>query len=361
MVAQHMGKEKKRCYDISAKTKWQIYIVKRGFLNMTPREQWVQFYEHGYDCSKTPHLAGLHIVSSDAAGIPDRVKSMADSGKDWFGVEWVKDGSLSQTVPDPRVDFLLQDIEDWREVVQFPDLDHFDFETAVKNSGLDQVDRTQKLIYFPMVIGPFERLHLLMGFENSLMALISDPEECTAFFDAYMEWRCRLIEKVKEHFNPDVIMFHDDVGTQMDLFFSPETWRTLLKPQLKKAVDKVHELGMYFEYHSCGKIERIVPELVDIGVDAWQGQEINDIQKLKTLTGGKLEYHPILDYQKKITEYRSGKITLEDVRAYTKETILKNLEGGHYAPLVQDFGDEVTKAMLQEFVATMMQCMGAPV
>ena len=328
---------------------------------MTPREQWIKYYQHEYKDGKTlPHLLGLHVVSADMSGLWDRLPNHLDYGKDWFGCEWVKDGSIGITIPDPRVQFLLEDVADWREVVQWPDLDAFDFETAAKNSGLDQVDRNEKLIYFNMTMGPFERLHALMGFEEALMALLTDPEECDAFFTAFMDWRCKLIDKVKEYFHPDVIMYHDDIGTQTDMFFDPEVWRKLMKPHLKRATDKLHELGIFMEYHSCGKLEQVVPDLVEIGVDAWQGQEINDILALKKLTDGKLEYHPILDYQKMVSAYACGKVTMDDIKAFVWESIEKNMVGGHYAPLMQPLGEEVSIAMAQEFVKVCLEYSGDP-
>ena len=326
---------------------------------MTPREQWIKFYRHEYTDGKTvPNPMGLHVVSADMSGLWDRVPNNLDRGKDWFGCEWVKDGSIGITIPDPTVQFLLEDVADWREVVQWPDLDAFDFETAYKKSGLEQVDRTQKLIYFNMTMGPFERLHALMGFEEALMALLTDPEECDAFFTAFMDWRCKLIEKVNQYYTPDVIMYHDDIGTQMDMFFSPDLWRRLMKPHLKRATDKLHELGIIMEYHSCGKLEQVVPDLVEIGADAWQGQEINDILALKKLTDGKLEYHPILDYATMVAKYNAKTATMDDVRAFVRESIVKNMEGGHYAPLMQPFGDEVTAVMTQEFIKVCLELQG---
>ena len=328
---------------------------------MTPREQWIKFYQHEYrDGTTMPSIAGFHMVTSDDAGMWDKPPVTMDYGKDWFGCEWVKDTSARQMIPDPRVEFLLEDIADWREVVRFPDLDAYDFVNAYNNSGVGKVDRTQKIIYYPVVACPFERLHILMGFENALIAMVTDPEECEAFFTAFMDWKCKLLEKVKEYFNPDVIMFHDDIGTQNNMFFSPELWRKMLKPHLKRATDKVHELGMFMEYHSCGKLEQVVPDLVEIGVDAWQGQEINDIAALKKLTGDKLGYHPIYDYQKMVAAYAAQKITLDDVRAFVWESTRKGMEGGHYVPLMQPFGDEVTVTMMQEFIKVCMKYGGDP-
>jgi uroporphyrinogen decarboxylase len=218
--------------------------------------------------------------------------------------------------------------------------------------------RLEQLIYLIVEEGPFERLHTLMGFENALVALIAETEECEAFFAAWIQWKMRLLEKIKQYYNPDVIMFHDDAGTQKDMFFSPDTWRRFFKPLLKMACDKTHELGMFFEYHSCGKIERIVPELVDIGADAWQGQEINDILALKAITKDKLSYHPMPDYQTLIA--KADTITEEDVRRITRENFLKNLVGGQYVPVMIPFGDWVTNVMFDEIIKLSIKYSGDP-
>ena len=94
---------------------------------------------------------------------------------------------------------------------------------------------------------------MLMGFENALCALLTEPEEVSAFLDALMEYKLKLIDKLAQYYKPDVLTFHDDYGTQLNLFFSPEIFRELFKPQLKKAVDRCHEHGMFFELHSCGQ------------------------------------------------------------------------------------------------------------
>ena len=328
---------------------------------MNGKEQWIRFYKHEYQSGTTlPNLMAFHMVGAEATELGEMLSSKYESGRDWFGVEWVRDTGIGKTVPDPRADFLLDDICEWREVVQFPNLDEFDFEASARQSGLDEVDRNEKLIYFTLVTGPFERLHALMGFEEALAALLIDPEEVDAFFTAYMDWRCDLLERIKRYYDPDVIMYHDDVGTQRDMFMDPGLWREIMKPHLKRATDKLHELGIFMEYHSCGKIERIVPDLVEIGVDAWQGQEINDIMALKEQTGGMLEFHPILDYQKMIAEHAAGRVDLDGVRAFTRDSIARNMPGGHYAPLMVPFGDEVTMAMMQEFGKAYMGYVGDP-
>jgi uroporphyrinogen decarboxylase len=68
----------------------------------------------------------------------------------------------------------------------------------------------------------------------------------------------------------DVIFLGDDVGTQRDMMMSVEMWREHLKPRLKKVIDAVRATQTkqtWIAYHSDGNIQRILPELIEIGVD----------------------------------------------------------------------------------------------
>jgi len=62
-------------------------------------------------------------------------------GKDWFGVPWVYGTSESAFIPDHRCKPILEDICDWKEVVQWPDLDAIDWEAAAISDGADKADR----------------------------------------------------------------------------------------------------------------------------------------------------------------------------------------------------------------------------
>ena len=106
----------------------------------------------------------------------------------------------------------------------------------------------------------------------------------------------------------------------------------------QESVDRCHELGVLFDMHSCGKIEAVVPEFVELGIDAWQGMEINDIPKLKSITGMNLGYHTTPDYQGYQTEALAGTLTEEDLRRRVREVFEKTAEGYCYCPMFLPFG-----------------------
>lgn len=317
---------------------------------MTPRERALAFFRNE-PVDEVPTDEGIFVLFNPEGYLERPAFSKIQkeiTGTDWFGVNWKYEANVDAQAPDHSIPPVMEDIYDWREAVKFPDIEHWDWEKAAQTDHVADFDREHKVFEIMFVNGPFERLHMLMGFENALCALLTDPKEVTAFFDAFMEWKIRLMEKVIEYYKPDVLMFHDDWGTQNSMFFSPDLWRELIKPQIKKAVDRCHELGVLFEMHSCGKIEAIVPEFPEIGIDSWQGMEINDIPSLKQQTGMKLGYHVTPDYQKYYTESLSGEVNEQDLRRRVRETFEKTAKGYCYFPMFLPFGGWTTEVMIDE-------------
>ena len=70
-----------------------------------------------------------------------------------------------------------------------------------------------------------------------------------------------------------MILFHDDMGTQISTFFSTNTYRELFLLQYKKITKAAHDLGMYICSHSCGCISTLIPYMIEAGFDAWEGQD----------------------------------------------------------------------------------------
>ena len=120
------------------------------------------------------------------------------------------------------------------------------------------------------------RPHGIRG--GALRARGTNPEECEAFFSRLCDFKIEQIKRLKEHYDVDMVRFQDDWGTQTDLMFQPEIWRTLIRPHVKRVVDAAHELGVLFDQHSCGKIDRIVGEVIDMGIDVLDPvQPVNDL------------------------------------------------------------------------------------
>ena len=254
------------------------------------------------------------------------------AGADWFGLDWMDGEAGGALMPNHQKPPLMDDICDWRERIHFPDLDSWDWKQAAVVDNVGQYDRSDKLLSLIVYAGPFERMHMLMGFENALCALLTNPDEVSCFLDAMVDYKLRLIDKLAEYYHPDVIVFHDDYGTQRDLFFAPDIFRALFKPRLRKIVERCHSHGILFELHSCGQVGQIVPDFAEIGCDCFQGMHIVDIPKMKAITGTSLAYHCAMNYQGYQANAMAGKITEAALRADIRNTLMQNAQGGCYIP-----------------------------
>ncbi|MBE6593803.1 MAG: hypothetical protein E7642_07410, partial [Ruminococcaceae bacterium] len=131
--------------------------------------------------------------------------------------------------------------------------------------------------------------------QNVLIGMYEDPEWVCDMFDTYLNTSLDLCQKILDAgYEFDGIFWYDDMGYKNSTFFSPDMYRELLKPYHKKAIDWAHERGMVTELHSCGFIEPLIPDLVDIGLEMLNPLEIKagmDPFKLKALYGDKLAFH----------------------------------------------------------------------
>ena len=69
------------------------------------------------------------------------------------------------------------------------------------------------------------------------------------------------------HDAADVLFFGNDFGTQRDLFLSPELFRRFVLPSFKRLIAVGKKYNKKIMLHSCGSIARIIPDLIDAGVD----------------------------------------------------------------------------------------------
>ena len=135
----------------------------------------------------------------------------------------------------------------------------------------------------------------MVGTEDFLIGMYEDPDWITDMFDTYLTTSLNMCQEILDAgYKFDGIFWYDDMGYKNTTFFSPEMYRELLKPFHKRAVDWAHERGLVTELHSCGFIEPLIPDLVEIGVEMLNPLEIKagmNPERLKATYGDKLAFH----------------------------------------------------------------------
>jgi uroporphyrinogen decarboxylase len=195
----------------------------------------------------------------------------------------------------------------------------------------------------------------LMGMPEYLTRMHTDPEIIHAlnrriadfYWDLCVEFFDRCAKEI------DIFFFGDDFGTQEALFVSPQMWREFYKPIVKRFSDLGHDYGMKTMFHSCGSVWEIVPDLVDIGVDALNPVQPRargmDLASLKERYGSRLTFHGAIDHQE-ILPFGS----VEQVRQEVRRVIDILAPGGGYCLaashdlLLEDFPPENVVAMYEE-------------
>lgn len=242
---------------------------------MTKREQLLEVYKH-----KNTGYVPCFFTDFDFSKPAEINERPEQGGVDWFGVEW-------QFVPEVLAPMVkpgtkrLTDICNWKEELVFPDLNSIDWEAAAAKETA-KWDRENKISFMMLINGIFERTHALMGFEDALCAMYEEPEAYKQLIDAITDYKIEVIKIIGKYYKPDVLSFHDDYGSNDRMMMSVELWEEFFKEPLRRVIEETHRQGIIYEHHSCGYIEPIFDQLVELGIDAIDPLQItNPVRELK--------------------------------------------------------------------------------
>jgi len=221
---------------------------------------------------------------------PKKDRDKVKEGLDWFGVQWKDNTPLN--IP------LFEDVSEWKEHVVFPDLDAIDWQEEA-DEVLPTLDRENKALWLGLSQGLFDRLQSLMGFEAGITSFYDDPEATHELLDALTDFRIRLMEKLIDCYDPDIVDYRDDFGTQTGLFFSPAIYDEFFKPRIKRIGEYIHSRGKIFVQHSCGKVDQLIDRFVEVGADTWDSvQPCCDLPAIFEQFGDRIGFASNMDLQK---------------------------------------------------------------
>ena len=252
---------------------------------------------------------------------PDIVVRPVEGGRDDWGVNWVSTNTDEGSYPDGKPVITLQEIQS----IRGPKTDF----VRVRKDLEDRVTRlkaTDTLVICYNELTVFERAQLLLGSDEFFAATALDPERIGELLDRIVDYQAHLTE-CQMSAGVDGVRFTDDWGTQSSLFISPLQWRSLIKPGLKRLYQIVKSHHGFVFQHSCGHIEEIVPDLIEIGVDVLDPCQpgSNDICGWKARYGDRLCFMGGLDTQGYLSFGEP-----EQVREQVKRVVAVMSQGGGY-------------------------------
>jgi uroporphyrinogen decarboxylase len=193
-------------------------------------------------------------------------------------------------------------IEDWSE------LDDYLARRIPDPHAPGRLDRAKEILsvhgdkkYCVALICPalFERQHFLRGIENTFCDLGSNGAKVERLLEALCD---NLIELIREWGQTGISAYYltDDWGSQTGLMVSPALWRKYFRGHYRRIFDEIHRLGKDVIFHSCGNVMRLVPELIDLGIDVLdpiQPKAMN-LDEVGRQFGGKVAFCGGLDDQR---------------------------------------------------------------
>jgi len=179
----------------------------------------------------------------------------------------------------------------------------------------------------------------LMGMEKCYIDMCFNPKLVEALIERVFLFYYNITERTFQA-NPgcvDLFFFGNDFGSQRGLLCSPEMWRRFFKPYLKQLVDLGHRYGAKTALHSCGDIHEIIPDLIDIGLDALNPIQVNadnmDPAVLKKEYGRDLVFWGAIDENIILSTGRE-----QDVRRETRRMIdLLGADGRYIVAASHDY------------------------
>ena len=124
------------------------------------------------------------------------------------------------------------------------------------------------MIIFPTQ-GPSHVVSAMRGFNTYLVDHKKNPKELKRALELVADYHVKLMKNsIKYGLSPDGIWLVDDLGEQKGPFFSPSMFRKTYESSYKYIIDEAHALGIEVHLHCCGKIDPLLPVLIDWGLDA---------------------------------------------------------------------------------------------
>ncbi len=157
----------------------------------------------------------------------------------------------------------------------------------------------------------------LFGMEDYMVKMYT----CPAVVHAVTDRVCQFYYDVNERFfalagdEVDAYFFGNDFGTQLDLICGPDQFDEFILPWFRQFTRQGHRYGKQVILHSCGAIHRVIPRLIETGVDCLHPLQAlarhMDAETLKKDFGGNLCFLGGVDTQQLLVHGTPDDITAE--------------------------------------------------
>ena len=121
----------------------------------------------------------------------------------------------------------------------------------------------------------FSRLHKLRGFAATMEDFYLEPERVGRVLDMIVEFKLAQCDELRRQFGDRIhgLFVADDWGTQAGPFVGKNLFDEFFAPRYRTIFDAIHACGWHVILHSCGRINALVPSLIELRVDVLNMQQ----------------------------------------------------------------------------------------
>ncbi|HEY3416357.1 MAG TPA: uroporphyrinogen decarboxylase family protein [Armatimonadota bacterium] len=148
---------------------------------------------------------------------------------------------------------------------------------------------------FGGVCEPYEYLWRIIGTENALTWMATDPDDFAHFVNRVAAFNLELcrVQIAAGQGRLAGMYIYGDVAYRRGMLFGAPRWRELFMPHVKALIDLCHAHGLLVFYHGCGRACDIFDDLLHLGLDAYNPLEAKadlDVVELKKQYHGQLAF-----------------------------------------------------------------------
>ncbi len=197
-------------------------------------------------------------------------------------------------------------IRDW------DDLASFQPPRGILSLDVEAIDAfcsaTDRFVLGGTVVRPFERLCFLRTMEHALADILGEPPEFRLLLRQIHETYVAEVEAWAKT-RIDAISLMDDWGMQHRMLVSPATWRRLFKPLYRDYAEIARRHGKFVFMHSDGCITDIIPDLIEVGVNALNSQvKCMGVGELGRRFRGQITFWGEIDRQELLPRGTTGQV-----------------------------------------------------
>jgi uroporphyrinogen decarboxylase len=189
----------------------------------------------------------------------------------------------------------------------------------------------------------------LMGMENLLMAIATQPDLVQALVDLSVDVNLKMAKEVAAR-GVNIVYTGDDYAYTKGPLMSPKHFRELFYPGLKRVMGGFKELGLMVIKHTDGNLWPIMDMIIDSGIDCLDPIDPiagMDIARVKAEYGHRVAVKGNVDCAETLT---FG--TIDEVVEETKEAMRKGMPGGGF---ILSSGNSIHSAVKPENYVAMLE------